>query len=129
MCNVPAYSTDAVAQLVMTHVLNFSASVHLQQRRTARGDRSLFHGEPSVNKSAFEAFGEIPHFELAGKTIGLVGGTGAIGARTAEMARAFGMDALVWAARRAIARAGDGARPATCATFCGSRISCPCTAR
>jgi glycerate dehydrogenase len=96
VCNVPAYSTDAVAQLVMTHVLNFSASVHLQQRRTARGDRSLFHGEPSANKSAFEAFGEVPHFELAGKTIGLVGGTGAIGARTAEMARAFGMDVLVW---------------------------------
>ena len=60
-----------------------------------------------MNKSAFEAFGEIPHFELAGKTIGLVGGTGAIGARTAEMARAFGMDALVWSrsARDARARA------------------------
>ena len=96
VCNVPAYSTDAVAQLVMTHVLNFSASAHLQQRKLARGDRTLFHGDASAKRSAFEAFGKMAHFELAGKTIGLVGGTGAIGAKTAELARAFGMRVLVW---------------------------------
>jgi glycerate dehydrogenase len=96
VCNVPAYSTDAVAQLVMTYVLNFSASQHLQQTKLARGDRSLFHGDEVNGTSAFEAFGTLPHFELAKKTIGLIGGTGAIGAATARLARAFGMDVLVW---------------------------------
>ena len=96
VCNVPAYSTDAVAQLVMTYVLNFSASAHLQRAMLARGDQTLFHGDETNDKSAFEAFGALPHFELAGKTIGLIGGTGAIGAATARLAKAFGMDVLVW---------------------------------
>ena len=38
VCNVPAYSTDAVAQLVMTYVLNFSASQHLQHKVAFIGD-------------------------------------------------------------------------------------------
>ena len=94
VCNVPTYSTDAVAQLVMTHVLNFSASVHLQMRKLVEGDKSLFHGDS--NTDSFRSFGALPHFEVAGKTIGLVGGTGAIGLRTAELAKVFGMKVLVW---------------------------------
>ena len=90
VCNVPSYSTDAVAQLVMTSVLNFSMSIHLQLNQLAKGDKSLFHSE-----NPFKSFGQLNQFELANKTIGLIGGTGAIGLRTAALARAFGMRVLV----------------------------------
>ena len=88
VCNVPTYSTDAVAHLVITYVLNFSSSVVPRARALARGDTSAF--------TSFTALGAYPHFELQGKTIGLVGGTGAIGAKVAEIARIFGMRVLVW---------------------------------
>ena len=88
VCNVPSYSSDAVAHLVITFVLNFSSSLVRQHRALARGDTSNF---PS-----FTSFGALPHFELGGKTIGLVGGTGAIGTKVAEIARVLGMNVLVW---------------------------------
>ena len=85
VCNVPAYSTDAVAQLVLTALLNLSSGMCQQQRMLARGDLSNFEG----------AALHVPHFELAGKTLGLVGGNGAIGARVATLAEAFGMRVLL----------------------------------
>ena len=89
VCNVPTYSTDAVAHLVITLALNFSSSIVRQHRALARGDRAHF--------DSFAALGAYPHFELTGKTIGLIGGTGAIGAKVAEIAKsAFGMRVLVW---------------------------------
>lgn len=42
--NVPAYSTEAVAQLVATFLLNFSCSLGLQQRMLQNGDKSNFKG-------------------------------------------------------------------------------------
>ena len=42
VCNIPEYSTDAMAQLVITGVLNFSAAIVHQQRLLARGDTSNF---------------------------------------------------------------------------------------
>ena len=66
MKGVPTYSTDAVAHLVITYVLNFSSSVVPRARALARGDTSAF--------TSFAALGAYPHFELQGKTIGLVGG-------------------------------------------------------
>ena len=84
VCNVPAYSTDAVATMVITFVLNFSSSLHLQQRALALGDRGSFTGPMSL-----------PHFEVGGKVLGLVGGSGAIGSRVAAMAQAMGMRVLV----------------------------------
>ena len=86
VCNVPSYSTDAVAHLVITFVLNFSATIVPQHVALAKGDRSLFTS----------SLGTTPHFELTGKTIGLVGGTGAIGTKVAEIARVLGMNVLVW---------------------------------
>lgn len=80
VCNVPSYSTEAVATLVLTHVLNFSASIVLQQRRLfARDVASWAH------------LGNTPHYELEGRVIGLVGGRGAIGSRVAQLAKAFRM--------------------------------------
>lgn len=88
VCNVPSYASDAVAHLVITFVLNFSSSIVRQHRTLAKGDTGNF---PS-----FTNFGTLPHFELGGKTLGLVGGTGAIGRKVAEIARVFGMKVLVW---------------------------------
>ena len=84
----PAYSTESVATLVITHVLAFSASIYAQQRRLQAGDRAHFE-DMDAN------IGALPHFELAGKTLGLIGGNGAIGSRVAELALAFGMRVLV----------------------------------
>ena len=84
VCNVPAYSTDAVASLVMTFVLSLSCSMQTTQRRWQSGDTD-----------SWKDLGILPHFELAGKTIGLVGGRGAIGSRVADLARAFGMHVLI----------------------------------
>lgn len=82
--NVPAYSSDSVATLVMTFILNLSSSLHLQMRRLACGDR--------VN---FTDCLQSPHFELRGKVLGLVGGSGSIGSRVSELAQAFGMRVLI----------------------------------
>ena len=86
VCNVAGYSSDAVAHLVLTFVLNFSASIVPQHVALAKGDRSLFT----------ESLGKTPHFELTGKTIGLVGGTGGIGSKVATIAKVLGMNVLVW---------------------------------
>jgi len=82
--NVPAYSQDAVAQLVITFVLNCSCSMAAQQRMLLAGDRSHFSGALLL-----------PHFELAGKTIGLVGGRGSIGTKVARLCLALGMRVLI----------------------------------
>jgi len=82
--NVPAYSTEAVAQLVATFLLNFSCSLGLQQRMLQNGDKSNFKGSLQV-----------PHFELQGKTIGLIGGRGNIGSATAKLCIALGMRVIV----------------------------------
>mmetsp|Transcript_32040 Transcript_32040/g.38812 ORF Transcript_32040/g.38812 Transcript_32040/m.38812 type:complete len:335 (-) Transcript_32040:438-1442(-) len=85
VCNVPSYSTDAVAQLVITFILNFSCSMVPQQRSLAAGDRRNFT----------ECL-HPPHFELSGKTLGLVGGAGSIGGKVGEIARILGMKVLVF---------------------------------
>lgn len=84
VCNVPAYSQDAVAQLVITFVLNFSCSMMAQQRALFQGDRS----------NGFTAPFLLPHYELGGKTMGLIGGRGNIGSKVTALARAFGMKVL-----------------------------------
>lgn len=80
VCNCPSYSSDAVAQLVLTFILNFSCSLVPQVRSLVAGDRTNFTRRLTV-----------PHFELGGKTLGLIGGTGGIGTQVAKLARACGM--------------------------------------
>ena len=84
VCSCPAYSSDAVATMVMTFVLSLSCSLTQQQQKLARGD-----------KAGWETLGALPHFELAGKTLGLIGGRGAIGSCVAKMASAFDMKVIV----------------------------------
>lgn len=84
VCNCPAYSGDAVAQLVITFVLNLSCSLVPQMRMLVKGDRDNFTKRLKV-----------PHFELGGKTLGLIGGSGNIGSKVAELARAMGMKVVI----------------------------------
>ena len=82
--NIPAYSTDAVAQLVFAFILAFS-------NRVAAHNRAVHAGE-WTNCPDF-CFWRTNLTELAGKTLGIVG-FGRIGQRVAELAAAFGMRVL-----------------------------------
>jgi len=84
VCNCPAYSSDAVAQLVITFLLNFSSSLVPQMRMLAQG-----------NRDNFTKCLQVPHFELGGKTLGLIGGSGGIGSKVAEIAELMGMKVLI----------------------------------
>ncbi|NMA90335.1 MAG: D-2-hydroxyacid dehydrogenase [Amphibacillus sp.] len=84
VCNIPGYSTEAVAQLAITFILNFSASIVHQQNMIERQDYSNFTDHLQV-----------PHFELQNKTLGLIG-TGAIGQQVMQIARTLGMNVLTY---------------------------------
>lgn len=81
VCNVPAYSTDSVAQLVFAHLLHIINSI---------GDyaASVNSGEWAGNRDF--SYRLRPFDELAGQTIGIIG-MGNIGRRVAAIAQAFGM--------------------------------------
>lgn len=83
VCNVPGYSTEAVAQLVITFILNLSSSLAQQQRMIEKKDYSNFTRCLQVS-----------HFEVQNKTLGVVG-AGAIGKQVIKIARALGMNILV----------------------------------
>ncbi len=85
VCNVPGYSTEAVAQHTFALLLGITNRVHEYNRTVAQGDW--------IRSSTFSYF-PMPLMELSGKTIGIVG-YGAIGRRVGDMARAFGMQVLV----------------------------------
>jgi len=80
--NVPTYATEAMAHMAVTMVMTLSCSLAQQVSALAVGDRQYM-------KQCH--LGNLPHFELTGKTIGLVGGLGTIGKRVAAMTRALGM--------------------------------------
>lgn len=84
VCNCPAYSSDAVAHLVLTLILNFSCSLVPQMRMLQKGNRDNF------TKSL-----QVPHFELQGKVLGLIGGSGGIGSKVAALAEAIGMKVVI----------------------------------
>ena len=79
--NVPAYSTESVAQMVFAHLLTVTNRTehYAIQNRSGRWAAS-----PDF------CYWDFPLMELAGKTIGIVG-LGNIGRRVAEIALAFGM--------------------------------------
>lgn len=82
--NVAGYSTPAVAQHVMAMVL---ALVN----RVEHYDRTVKKGDWISSKDFSYWSGSIT--ELAGKTMGIIG-FGAIGKRTGELAKAFGMNII-----------------------------------
>lgn len=74
VCNVPAYSSQAVAHLVTSFVLNLSTSLSRVQLR-----------------NGFAPSGFAPHFELNGQVMGIIGASGATGKQLAPIAKALGM--------------------------------------
>lgn len=85
VCNIPSYSTNAVAQLVFAFILRFTNEVSLHSEAVKNGDW--------CNCKDF-CFWKTPLTELAGKTIGIIG-FGAIGQKVAKLADAFDMNVLV----------------------------------
>ncbi len=89
VCNVPGYSTEAVAQHTMALILE-------HYNRVCDYNHSVMAGD-WIRSDTF-CYTPIPLAELTGKRLGIVG-YGAIGRRVASIARAFGMQVLVYARR------------------------------
>ena len=89
VCNVPAYSTSAVAQHVFALLLELTNLVGHHNEAVQAGRW--------VTNPGF-CFWDAPLRELEGLTMGLVG-YGEIGKRTARLAEAFGMRVLACASR------------------------------
>lgn len=79
--NIPAYSTDSVAQMVFSHMLHFAQNVALHAASVKAGEWSS-----SIDFS----YRKTPQIELAGKTLGIIG-FGQIGQAVAKIGLAFGM--------------------------------------
>ena len=96
VCNVPAYSTSSVAQMVFAYILHFSQQVALHSKAVKEGGWA---------RSPEFCFWEKPLAELKGQSLGIVG-YGAIGKQVARLARAFDMRVLVHT-RRAVSGGDD----------------------
>lgn len=88
VCNIPGYSSDAVAQLVITFILNFSSSLITQQIMIKQN-----------NFDNFTKHLQLPHCEIQNKTLGVIG-AGAIGQQVMKIASALGMKILVYSRSR-----------------------------
>lgn len=85
VCNVPAYSTRDVAQMVFALLLEIC-------HRVGHHSATVFEGRWQNNPDF--CYWDYAPMALYGKTIGLVG-FGQIGQATAKLAQAFGMNVLV----------------------------------
>lgn len=84
VCNIPAYSTDSVAQLVFAFILEMTMNVAAHDADVKAGGWS---------RCAHFCYHVTAIGELKGKTLGIIG-FGSIGQRTAELGAAFGMTIL-----------------------------------
>jgi len=84
VCNIPAYSTASVAQMVFAHILNFTQQVARHAESVSNDDWA--------NSIDF-SYWLTPQTELAGKTIGIIG-FGRIGQAVARIARALDMKVI-----------------------------------
>ena len=80
--NIPAYSTDSVAQLTFAHILNITHRV---------GHYAIQNRQGRWSSNPDFVYWDTPLIELSGKTMGIVG-LGSIGMKVATIARQFGMD-------------------------------------
>ena len=80
--NIPAYSTDSVAQLTFAHLLNITNRVDHYATMNRQG---------RWTQSPDFVYWDTPLIELCGKTMGIVG-LGNIGKKVAALAQQFGMD-------------------------------------
>lgn len=84
VCNIPSYSTSAVAQLVFALILELTNSVGIHSN-------SVHGGEWAASKDF--CYWKTPLTELNGKTLGIIG-FGKIGKAVATIAQAFGMKVI-----------------------------------
>jgi glycerate dehydrogenase len=84
VCNIPTYSTESVAHMVITYVMNFSAAIFQQAKMLHEGNQSNF----------FRVF-QHPIYEITNKKLGLIGGSGTIGTAVADVALPLGMEVLI----------------------------------
>ena len=84
VCNIPAYSTERVAHTAIMLMLNLSSSMQIQQAMLTKGDRSNF------TKCM-----QVPHVELNGKKLGIIG-AGTIGKAVIRIAQAMDMEVLAY---------------------------------
>jgi len=96
VCNIPAYSTERVAHTVIMMILNFASTMQQQIGMLAKGDRSNF-----------TKYLQVSHTEVNGKTLGVVG-AGHIGMEVIKVAKALGMNILIYT--RTPKADGDGIR-------------------
>lgn len=89
VCNIPAYSTKAVAQLVFAFILQVTNEVALHSDAVKNGEWCTC---PDF------CFWKTPLTELDSKIIGIIG-FGSIGRRVAKLAEAFDMKVLAYAPR------------------------------
>jgi glycerate dehydrogenase len=89
--NVPAYSTESVAQTVFAHLLTVT-------NRTEHYARLNRVGEWTARPDF--CYWDTPLTELSGKTFGIVG-LGNIGRRVAAIAHAFGMNVVAYTSKAA----------------------------
>ncbi len=82
--NIPAYSTESVAQMVFAHLFNVTNNVNHYASENRKG---------RWNKSKDFCYWDDELTEINKKTIGIVG-LGNIGRRVAEIAHAFGMTVI-----------------------------------
>ncbi len=84
--NIPAYSTDGVAQLVFALILEIVNNVALHNDSVKKGDWC---------RSEHFCYWKKPIAELSHKTLGIVG-FGKIGSAVAQIANAFGMNVIAY---------------------------------
>ena len=87
--NVPAYSTESVAQMVFAHLLTVTNRVE---------HYSVLNRADRWTNSADFSYSDTLLTELAGKTFGIVG-LGNIGKRVAQIAQAFGMNVIAFTSK------------------------------
>jgi len=118
--HVPAYSTDSVAQMVFSHLLNLTHHVTEHAQSVHQGQ---WQSSPDF------AYWLYPLMELTGQTMGIIG-FGRIGRATARLAQAFGMNVLM-VNTSAQTDMPDGVTPVTLNDlFCQSDVvslHCPLT--
>lgn len=84
--NVAGYSTESVVQSTFMHILNLVGHLPYYDAKVKTGKYSWSGLFTDVS---------LPFFELAGKTLGIIG-MGTIGHRVAQVAEAFGMNVVYY---------------------------------
>ena len=82
--NIPAYSTDSVAQMVFSQILNFCQNISSHAHSVSQGEWA---------KSIDFSYRLTPLIELKDKTLGIIG-FGKIGQAVAQLGLAFGMKVI-----------------------------------